>query len=71
MKEQHYHQSFYLKTNKGEYDVKFEDMIRGDERWSVSISYHGKTVTGNFSLPKDWGRTMVFQFVDSIDQNVI
>ena len=63
--------SFKVTTNKANWDCSYENTVVGSEKWIVKLVYKGNEVTASFALPKDWGRTRVFQFIDSLDEGMI
>ncbi len=61
--------SFSVQTNKAVYRCEFDGLVLGAEKWVLRIGYigPGATPTGTFELPATWGRTMVFQFIHTLD----
>lgn len=63
--------NFELLTVRAEYKVIFKGDTVGFETWVVNVRYLGHKSTAQLFLPKDWARTMVFQFLDSYDNGIL
>lgn len=59
---------FSFQTNKAVYKVEFDGFQVGAEKWIVKIRHIGHGATGGYELPANWGRTRVFQFLNSLDE---
>lgn len=63
------HKGFTFQTNKAAYRCNFEGFEVGAEKWVVDIRYVSSVrKVGRFELPADWARTMVFQFLNDLDE---
>ena len=65
--------NFTITTGKGKYNCSKltiqNSEMKKDVGWEVNVEFNNG-VKGNFTLPYDWARTRVFQFIDSIDKEV-
>jgi hypothetical protein len=60
---------FSFQTNKAAYRCNYEGFEVGAEKWVVDIRYvSSEKQTGRFELPANWARTMVFQFLNGLDE---
>lgn len=67
-------QNFIVSTGKGIYDCQRVQHVTDESSrmyWSVKFEHANKRVKGSYELPENWARTMVFQFIDSIDHGMI
>ena len=63
-------QSFKLTTSKNSFDCRKRDENMGEEVWEVNMTNHGMDVTATFILPKSWAATLVFQYLNSLEQGI-
>lgn len=61
-------QNFKLETRKNTFDCVKRNERVGNETWEVEMTKHGGAVTGRLVLSKNWSRTMVFQYLNSLEQ---
>jgi hypothetical protein len=60
---------FTFQTNKAAYRCNYEGFEVGAEKWVIDIRYvSSEKQTGRFELPANWARTMVFQFLNGLDE---
>ena len=65
---QHHSQNFKLTTRKNSFDCRKRDEMMNEEVWEVNMVSHSLKVNAKFILPKNWARTMVFQYLNSLEQ---
>jgi hypothetical protein len=61
-------QNFKLTTRRNSFDCRKRDENVGEEVWEVDMASLSRGVTAKFILPKTWARTMVFQYLNSLEQ---
>lgn len=65
--------SFTVITFNSKYVCKERRKDPSEEKyWTVEASFNGQEIKAEFIIDTNplWARTMVFQFIDSIDRNV-
>lgn len=63
--------NFELITNRAKYKVTFREEEVGFECWVVDVEYLGHKTIAKLHCPKEWARTMLFQFLDSYDNGIV
>ena len=67
MSYQQHSQNFKVVTRRNTWDARKRDELP-EAVWEVDMMRGAGEVTAKFTLPATWGRILVFQYIDSLEQ---